>query len=85
MPRLPIMPISLALASFFVCQSCSQAGLAPTELETLCKEYAIALKAKNWQEMRRVVALINPKIADRSTGDQIKWTGECLAKHNVSF
>lgn len=49
----------------------------------LCDQYAAAVKAGNLEEMQRLTALINDENSSKSTGEQMKWLGDCMAKHGL--
>lgn len=49
----------------------------------LCDQYAAAVKEGNFEEMQRLTALINDENSSKSTGEQLKWLGDCMAKHGL--
>jgi len=56
-----------------------------SSLNDLCDQYATAAKDGDHQEMQRVTPILNnhPKLVNEGPGDQMKWLGDCLERHNV--
>jgi len=78
--------ILLAGASviFTGCQAEPGSGSSSSELDGLCDQYANAMKAGNIPAAQSATQAINAKMANESTGDQMKWLGECLERHNMT-
>lgn len=64
------------------CQSTTTSP-ANSDLDALCDQYAAATKAGNLDQMQNLTQTINAKMANESTGNQMKWLGDCLEKHNL--
>lgn len=86
MIRLPIRILlaTVSAAMLAGCQAGSGGGSSSSELDRLCDQYANAMKAGNFEEMQSLTQIINDKNSNKSAGDQLKWTGDCLERHNMT-
>ena len=81
---LRILLATASAAMLAGCQAGSGGGSSSSELDGLCDQYASAMKAGNLEEAQSLTQIINEKNSNKSAGEQLKWTGDCFERHNMT-